>query len=259
MLFAGCAWAEQPVTQILLGNSGAPKPYAYLNEDNELTGYEVDLINAIDELLPQYEFKFEQTEFVSIFAGIDAGRYQMGTNNFTKKPEREEKYLFANEYFVYNYTIAVVKKGRTDIATLDDLGGKKTYVGDGGGFSQIFFDGYNAQNPDNPIETIYSGADTLKVFQDISAGLIDFTFMETVMLDNYFKEFPELAPLLDPVAFSQEETQKIQDPYAWFIYPKSEAGEKLRDDVDAALLQLVENGTLLELSLKYFGFDATGR
>jgi ABC-type amino acid transport substrate-binding protein len=83
--------------------------------------------------------------------------------------------------------------------------------------------------------------------------------METVMLDSYLVEYPELDGQLDVVQFSKEETQQIQDPYAWFIYPKTQEGEKLRADVDEALLKLVGDGTLLRLSNEYFGFDATGR
>jgi polar amino acid transport system substrate-binding protein len=259
VLAGGFAFAEEPVTQILAANSGSPRPYAFYDENNEVAGYEIDVINAIDELLPQYSIKLEQTEFASIFAGVDAGRYQLGANNLTKKPEREEKYLFANEYYAYNYTVAVVKKGRADITTLEDLGGKKVYVSDSGGFAQLFFDNYNAEHPDNPVITIYSSADTIKQYQDIVFGTIDFVFTETVIINEYFEEYPELEEGLEYVFFSQEETQRIQDPYAWYIYPKTEDGEKLRDAVDDAILQLVESGKLKELSENWFGFDATGR
>ncbi|MDR2296008.1 MAG: transporter substrate-binding domain-containing protein [Clostridiales Family XIII bacterium] len=252
------AGTEAAVTQILVGNAAGPKPYAYTNENDELVGYEVDVINAIDTLLPQYEFSFEVTEFTSIFAGIDSGRYQMGTNNFTKKPEREEKYLFANEYFVYNYTVAVVKKGREDIKTLDDLGGKTTEA-TAGGFAQIFFETYNETHPDNPIIVNYTEADTVKLLQNVAFETIDFTFLETVMFEAYEEEYPELTAELEYVEFSKEETSTIQDPYAWYIYPKTADGEALRDAVDAALLDLVADGTLAELSIRHFGFDMTGR
>jgi polar amino acid transport system substrate-binding protein len=252
------AAAETEVTKVLIGNAASPKPYAYRNENDELVGYEVDVINAIDALLPEYEFSFEVTEFTSIFAGIDSGRYGMGTNNFTKKPEREEKYLFANEYFVYNYTVAVVKKGRDDIKTLDDLGGK-TAESTVGGFAQIFFEAYNETHPDNPIVVNFTESDVVKQLQNVVYGATDFTFLETVMFDSYKEEYPELIEELTYVEFTKEETATIQDPYAWYIYPKTAEGEALRDAVDAALLELVADGTLKELSIKHFGFDMTGR
>jgi polar amino acid transport system substrate-binding protein len=250
--------AEFEAAKILVGNAAGPKPYAYTNEQDELVGYEVDVISAIDALLPEYEFSFEVTEFTSIFAGIDSGRYQMGTNNFTKNPEREGKYLFANEYFVYNYTVAVVKKGRDDIKTLDDLGGK-TAESAAGGFTQIFFDTYNETHPDNPVLVNYTESDTVKQLQNVAFGATDFTFLETVMFEAYAEEYPELMEELEYVEFTKEETSTIQDPYAWYIYPKTADGEALRDAVDAALLELAEDGTLRDLSVKHFGFDMTGR
>jgi ABC-type amino acid transport substrate-binding protein len=257
---AGGALSEQPKpVKLLVGNSGGPKPYAYLDDDNKLIGYEPDIIAALDELLPQYDIEIELTEFNSIFGGIDAGRYAFGTNNITKKPSREEKYLFANQWHVFNYTIAIVTKGRDDIHTLADLGGKKARGGDGGLFSQLFYDSYNADHPDNPILVELSGAPELAAYQDIIDGVLDFTVSEPAIYYAQVEARPELADLLDVIEFSPEESAQIQDPYAWFIYPKTPEGEKLRDEIDAALLQLVDSGKLLELSLKWFGFDITGR
>jgi len=248
------------VQRILVGTSGAPKPYIYFDDDNNLTGYDHDVVVAIDELLPEYEFTYEVTEFASIFGGIDSGRYQMGDNNFTRKPEREEKYLFGSEAYVYNWTVVVVPAGNPqNIQTLDDLGGKRVYVSDSGGFAQIFFDAYNAANPDNPIETVFTGADEIKQLLDLSEGLVDFSFMEIPMFDNYIATYTDLVGKIEYVQLSQEETQQIQDPYGWFIFAKTDAGQVLADRVDEALRTLDENGTLVELSLKYFGFDMTGR
>jgi len=250
---------DENAIQILIGTSGSPKPYIYTTDDNELTGYDIQVVKEIDKLLEDYQFSFEITEFASIFGGIDSGRYQMGVNNLTKKPEREEKYLFANEYYVYNWTVAVVKAGRTDIKTIADLAGKKVYVDSSGGFAQLFFDSYNAQHPDNPILTEFSGADTIKVLTDIASGTVDFLLMEQVMVEDYIAQYPDLEGKIETVSFSQEETQEIQDPYGWFIYPKTADGEKTRDAVDEAIRTLASNGTLKALSEEYFGFDMTGR
>lgn len=132
------AGSETEVKKVKVGTGAAAKPYIYTDDNNNVIGYEAEVIQAIDDYLPDYEFEFEITDFPSIFLGIDSGIYQMGANNITKKPEREEKYLFANEYDMYNYTVAIVRKGEEGIKSLDDLGGRKTYVGSSGGFSQFF-------------------------------------------------------------------------------------------------------------------------
>lgn len=243
------------VTTILVGTGAGAKPYIYTDDNDEVIGYEAEVIYAIDELLPEYEFKFEKTDFPSMFLGIDSGRYQMAANNITKKPEREEKYLFADEYDLYNYTVAIVRADDNSISTLDDLGGKKMYVSGSGGFAQLFVESYNESHTDNPILTEYSDAEQMKVYQDIASGVIDLSFTEEVMFNAYLEEYPDLKKELKYVKFTEDETNQIQDPYGWFVYPKTEEGEALKAAVDGALKELKENGTITEISLKYLGFD----
>lgn len=242
------------VQKVLVATGGSPKPFIYTDEDNNVVGYDADVVAALDELLPQYEFEYELTDFGAIFTGIDAGIYQMGDNNITKNATREEKYLFGEEYYGYNYTGLVVRSD-SSIQSLEDLAGTKTYTAGSGGFSQLFFETYNQTHADNPVELIYTSADQRKQFQDLQDGVIDFTFMESVMWDSYLDEFPELADSLKFVFLSDEETAEIQDPLSWFIFPKTEEGEALRDAVDGALRQLKEDGTLNEIGQKWLGYD----
>lgn len=47
------------------------KPYCYIDENGQPAGYELEVLKAIDELLPQYEFEFEPTEFAMGFCSKD--------------------------------------------------------------------------------------------------------------------------------------------------------------------------------------------
>lgn len=266
LLFSGCSKSGkdesktnadvptggQKIQKLLIGTSGSPKPYSYLNEKNELDGYDIAVLKEIDALLPEYQIEFEKTEFQSIFAGIDSGRYQVGANNITKKPEREEKYLFGNEYYYFNTTVVVVKKGRTDIKSLDDLAGKKTPVSASGGFGQLFIEQYNKEHPDKKIQGVYTDQDSAKTYQDINAGLFDFTFAEKVMI-KFIEETYKID--LDYVELPREQFEKIQNPHAYFIFSKTGDGPKIRDAFDGALGTLIKNGKLKELSEKYLGGD----
>ena len=103
LLLSGCSTQKKnEVTKILVGTDGDTRPYTYYDENKQLTGYDIAVVKALDELLPQYQFEFEVTEFSSIFAGIDSGRYQMGANNISKNEERERKYLYGDQYYLYN-------------------------------------------------------------------------------------------------------------------------------------------------------------
>jgi polar amino acid transport system substrate-binding protein len=254
--------AETPVkvTHVLIGNSGGPRPYGYLADDNEtIIGYDRDVIYAIDELLPEYEFEFSTTEFASIFAGVDSGLYQMGVNNITKKPEREEKYLFGTEFYSYNTNAFLVVKGRTDIKSINDLGGKSVYTqGDGVLFSDVFYNSYNEAHPDNPIKTKLSGADSLKQLQDLIDGVVDFALTGPISYNINKEQYPDLYAQVDYIPLPAEEAQQIEDPAAWYIYPKTDDGQKLSEAVDSALQQLISTGDLQRISTEWFGFNNTG-
>jgi ABC-type amino acid transport substrate-binding protein len=61
------------------------------------------------------------------------------------------------------------------------------------------------------------------------------------------------------VQLTTEEQKQIEDPYSYFIYPKTQAGEALKADIDEALRTLQQNGTYTELGLKYYGYDTANR
>ncbi|MDR2615561.1 MAG: transporter substrate-binding domain-containing protein [Oscillospiraceae bacterium] len=260
---SGAAPDETPIAakKVLIGNSGGPRPYAYLSDD-EITyiGYDYELIAAIDELLPEYDFEIEVTEFASIFAGVDSGRYLMGMNNITKKPEREEKYLFGKEFYSYNTHGLLVRKDNTDIYDIEDLGGKKVYTsGDGVLFSDVFYRTFNEQHPGNEIITVLSGADSTKTTQDLVDGVVDFALSSAVSFEISKNNFPELYEQLELRPLTPEQTKEIEDPYAWYIFPKTDEGQALADAIDGALVELAATGKMQELSIKYFGFNMTGR
>lgn len=246
-------------TKVLIGTSGSPKPFLWVDEDDNIVGYDAEVIQAIDKLLPEYEFIFELTDFASIFTGIDARRYQMGVNNFAWKEERAEKYLYGDEYVCYEKKAILVKKGYDGIHGLDDIGKKSTFTSGNGLASQLFLENYNDQNPNDQVELIFTDADTLKEIQDLSNGVVDFLFIDQPMINQYLDAYPTLYDNIDIIELTDEEAESVSAPYTYFIYPKTEEGEKLKKAVDGALKTLKEDGTIKELSQEYVGYDVTGR
>jgi L-cystine transport system substrate-binding protein len=54
---------------------------------------------------------------------------------------------------------------------------------------------------------------------------------------------------------SDDEAQQIEDPLGWYVYPKTDDGQKLADAVDGAIRTLRNEGKLKELAVKWFGED----
>lgn len=251
-LFAGGQKAASGKTAVKVGTAGMPAPYGWINEDGSLDGYDQAVIHAVAELLPQYEFSIEVTEFPSIFAGLDSGRYQIGVNNISWRRERAEKYLFPDHYYIYNNTGFIVRKGRADIRGFEDLPGKTTVVEPDGAFPQLFVEEFNLANPANPVKVTWVAQDALKTYIDISQGNIDFHITEEVSYNLREKEF---GIDVDFVELPKEEQEKLQNPKSYFLFPRNPEGEKLKAEVDAVFQKLIDNGRLRELSIKYFGSD----
>ena len=251
--------ADVEVKKIIVGTSGSPKPWLWVEEDGSIAGYDAEVIYAIDKLLPQYEFEFEKTEFASLFTGVDSGRYTVAVNNFNWRADRAEKYLFGEEYVCYEKEAIYVRKGFDEIKTLEDVGGHKAFTTGNGLMTQLFLEEYNEQHPDNPVELVYTDADTLKQFQDVNAGVADFGFLSQPSLKNYLEIYPTFYDDFDIIELTDEESEKVCSPFTYFIYAKTPEGEEVKAAVDEAIRTLKEDGTIKALSEEYIGYDVTGR
>ena len=115
------------VTTIRVANAAMPKPYSYLGDDGEVTGYDIDVIKAVFDYLPEYEMELTVTEFPSILAGLDSGRYDVGINCLKYTEERAEKYIFSDPY-LDDFSVVIVPEDNTDINSLADLNGKYDFM-----------------------------------------------------------------------------------------------------------------------------------
>ncbi len=101
---------------------------------------------------------------------------------------------------------------------------------------------------DKKIDITYTDADTAITLQHIEDGTTDLAIIDVAMYNAYQKEYN-----YDIVAnqISDDDAKAIADnSYAYYIFPKDQ--EELRDKVDEQLKELKKDGTLAELSQKYF-------
>lgn len=235
--------------KVVAATGGATKPYVFVDENNEPTGYDIEVLKAVFEKLPQYELDIEVTDIPSVFAGLQSGTYQIGVNNFSYNEERGKNYYYSYPYDKIGY-VFVTKKGAEQITSFAQLAGKTCESGTGVSTSNAI-EAWNEQNPDQTIELQYTEADMTVQLQHIEDGTTDFCIMDIAMFNAYQEEFNfdiQESPI------PEDEAKRIADNlYAYYILPKDH--EKLRDDINGALKELKEDGTLTELSEKWYGQD----
>jgi polar amino acid transport system substrate-binding protein len=238
--------SSEEKTTIYAATSGSPRPFSFYDDDNELTGHNIELVQAIFDKLPQYDLVFEVTDFTSIFAGLDSDKYQLGVNNFGMNEERKEKYLFTDPIFD-NALIVVANKNidLSEVSSYEDLAGL-SFVGQAGVNQTTNVENYNEANPDNQINIVYTEEDLAVQLSNVESGKYDFTTIDKPMYYGYYQ--PE---------FNFDLNVSDLDGYTEGLYSYllvSKGNEQLVEDINEALKEVVEDGTSKEINEKYF-FD----
>ncbi len=234
-LTMGTAAAAETLT---VGMSGGYFPFTFVKQ-NELQGFEVDVMNAVGEEAG-FDIEFETMSFSGLIGALDAGRIDTIANQITVTPEREAKFVFTQPY-VFDGAQVVTKKGNDEVAGVEDLRGKTVAVNLGSNFEQLLRDLPYAEEID--IRTYESNIE-----QDTALGRVDAFVMDRISSAQVIKESPL------PLQLAGKPFSEIRNALPFRDDAK---GRALRDRVDAALTTLKENGTLADISVKWFGTDIT--
>ncbi|HGJ6934621.1 TPA: transporter substrate-binding domain-containing protein [Streptococcus pneumoniae] len=108
---------------IVLATAGDVPPFDYEDKGN-LTGFDIEVLKAVDEKLSDYEIQFQRTAWESIFPGLDSGHYQAAANNLSYTKERAEKYLYSLP--ISNNPLVLVSNKKNPLTSLDQIAGKTT-------------------------------------------------------------------------------------------------------------------------------------
>ncbi|MCO4473572.1 transporter substrate-binding domain-containing protein [Streptococcus infantarius] len=232
-------------TEVVAATSAVSNPFSYQGTDG-LTGYDVELLNAIFKGSKKYKLTWETVEFASILSGLDSGRYTVGANNFSSNEERREKYLFSDP-IVKNPNVMVVRSD-SDISSLSDLAGKKAVTEVGNSGATILED-YNSQNPDDTINITYTKEDLSSQFLAIENGTYDVRIVSKISAEQLIKQngYDDLKI----VSLTTEETGNL-DVNSYFLLANNEEGEKIQKFMNKRLKTLRENGTWEKISEEFF-------
>ena len=221
---------------IIVGLEGDWAPWSYVDENDELTGYDVEVAKAIADKLG-VEIQIVPGEWDGLFAGMDAGRYDMVVNGVEMTEEREDKYDFSTPY-AYIRTALIVKGDNDTIKTFEDLKGKKTANSIASTYMNLA-ESYGA--------TCYGVSTLDETLTMVLQGRVDATLNAIVSFTDYMAQHPDSN--LKVVA-TTEDASNVAIPMR-----KGDETASLREAVNKAIDELREDGTLSELSTRFFGED----
>lgn len=218
-----------------VGTEGTYAPFSYHAADGKLTGYDIDVANAVAEKLG-VRAEFVETPWDSIFAALGADRFDIVANEVGSTPERKAKYDLSVPYSV-SHGVIVTRADDNSIHSVADLRGKTTAQSATSNWAQVARDaGANVQSVEGFTESI----------KLLNQGRVQAIVNDSIAVAAYFAETHDTSVKI---------AAKTSDTSEQVLAARKDSG--LMGDVDKALGQLKADGTLASISQKYLATDAS--
>lgn len=221
---------EQPLKMGVINNF---PPFEYV-EDGELTGFDVELVNAILDA-EDLEGEWVVMGFDGLIPALQSGQIDLAVSDISVNEERKAVVDFSDPY--YNDGQAIAVKAGSDIETFDDLAGKtivSTQGTSGNVAAQKIADEYGA--------TVQTLASSDALYLAVTSGQADALVIDTSAIQYRIAtdgDAPSIAMLEEPIESA---------PTAIAI-PKG--NDALVERLNAGLKKIQDNGTYDKLREKY--------
>jgi polar amino acid transport system substrate-binding protein len=236
-------------------------PQSELNEDTgEYEGFDIDVAKEIADRLG-VEIAWEAPAWDTIISGNWNGRWDISVGSMTVTPERAEVLDFTPPYYFTPAAIAVYKDN-TSITDAADLSGKKIGVC-GGCTYDTYLQGklriaLDESGEPEAIESAIQNPE-IKTYDTDSTAIQDLTLGDGRRLDAVISALPTLeaaAKADKPIKVVGKDL--FYEPLAVAVDKSSELDPtSLVDRISEIVEEMHDDGTLAELSEKWYGLDLT--
>ncbi|WML50421.1 transporter substrate-binding domain-containing protein [Neobacillus sp. PS3-34] len=240
ILMAGCAEKDQlrdgtkliDKDTFVFAASGEFKPFSYVTDDLSMTGFDIEVGNAVAKELGLKPVQ-KRMKFKGIVEGVKTGRADAAVASHTINPARSKHVAFSTPYYYSGPQIFT--RPDSKIKTVDDLKGKEVAVAKGSTYADT------AKKYTSNIKMYDSDITALKA---LSMGRHDAVITDFVTGKSAAKE-----------GFKIKGQQLIERSEQAIVIPQD--NPILLKRVNEALEHLRKDGTLSRISKKYFGEDIT--
>ena len=218
-----------------VANPQTSPPYSFRDENDEVMGFDVDFANEIGERMG-LDIEFIQGTFDTFIPGLDTNRWDVVIAGQAITEERLEQVDFSHPYRVSSVTIFLNcdDESLADVHDLPDLEGRSIAVLAGSS------DVERAESvPDAELKT-YENA-TLAL-TDLGLGRVD-SYIGSRFVGTYVAEQSDLNVCATDAQLTLEQNA--------MSFSKGE--DAFKAEMDRLVLEMIEDGTIAELSTKWFG------
>lgn len=203
----------------------------------ELTGFDVEFARALAGRLG-LRADFVATEWVGILAGLQVGKYDAIISQVTMTPRREAEFDFSIPYTYSSAQLIQRLDDKNDYRSIAGLKGKAVGVGQGSSYAETL----NAAGGIN-VKTYVSAPLNL---QDLANGRLDAALNDRLLVPYMIRE--TRLPLRAAGVIGDPQKQGI---------PFKKNNPKFKAAMDAAIADMIRDGSYARISQKWFGLDAS--
>ena len=227
---SGTAFAEK----LFVGTDTAFVPFEYKGKDGKYTGFDIDLWAEIAKRIG-VEYELKPMDFNGLIPGLTTGNLDVALAAIFIKSAREEKIDFSHPYFRAGLKV-MVPADNEDIKGPEDLKGKVVAVKLGTATVEY-------------VETL--GAKKLVKFHNIDQAYLE---VATGGADAAMHDTPNVLYYIKTAGEGKVKAvgPDVKAAQYGIAFPQ---GSELRDKVNIALLQMMEDGAYADLYRKWFNAD----
>lgn len=216
---------------IKVGTNANFPPFEYLDENNTVTGFDMELVDAVSKKVG-FEYEIVNMGFDGLIPALKSGKIDMIASGMSATEARKKAADFTESYFVTE-NVFMKRKDNDAIKTKDDIKGKivATQLGT---VQEIAI----RELKDIKVSTM---EDPITVILALKNGKVDVAVFDTSVAYGYMKENPELAE------FHKEADGSEGFSFAFNKGKKTELVAKINE----ALKELKSDGTFDKLLEKY--------
>lgn len=229
------------IETIQIGVAGEYYPFCY-TENDELQGFEIDTWNEIGKRLGK-EVEFTVSDFTGLFGMLDSGKIDSIGHGVAINEDRAEKYYFSDPYLYSDFS--VVTRDDSTLATIEEFEGKTIGVVMGGEGERKLKELCEEQDLDIEIKG-YEGSSSMD--EDVKLGRVDARLAPKIQTAANIAKNNLAMKITDITIYTETDA---------YPFPKEDKYDSFAADVNKVLSEMRADGTLSELSLKWFSIDAT--
>ncbi|MGE7601315.1 transporter substrate-binding domain-containing protein [Peribacillus sp. NPDC097675] len=227
---------------LVMGTSADYPPFEYVetSKSDEIKGFDVDIAKAIGKKLG-YEVQVKDIDFNSLVPSLENKSVDFVISGMTPTPKREKSVDFSDIYYTAKNMI-ITTKG-SNIKTVEDLKGKTVGVQLASIQETLATDLNKSKDIGMKVEKRNR---IPEIVQELVSKRFDGVIIEGKVAEGYLKDNPDL------VGYEIETGEK--DAGLAIAFQK---GSDLKEDFNTELNNMMDNGEMEKLILKWLGNGET--